>query len=173
MAELETIANIAEIFGALTVIGGVFFAAIQIRQYRQQRRDAAAIELVHSFRNPELARAFQLIRVLPDGVSAAQLRGDDSQLEEAAGTIGMTFETMGLLAFRHVAPFAVVYELTGDSVVFFWKKLSLWVEEARAEQAQESVFEWFQWLAERSQECDDPDMVQPAYKRFRTWRPRA
>lgn len=43
MADLSTIANIAEIFGALTIIGGVVFAVIQIREIRVQRRQMAAL----------------------------------------------------------------------------------------------------------------------------------
>jgi hypothetical protein len=35
--DLQTLANFAEIFGALLVVSGVFFGLIEVRYYRQQR----------------------------------------------------------------------------------------------------------------------------------------
>jgi hypothetical protein len=49
VTDLETLANFAEVFGALTIIGGLFFAVIQIRQYRQQLRETATLELMNKF----------------------------------------------------------------------------------------------------------------------------
>ncbi|NIW35420.1 MAG: hypothetical protein GWN32_02370 [Gemmatimonadetes bacterium] len=37
MNDLATLANLAEILGAIVVIGGVVFAVIQIRLFRRQR----------------------------------------------------------------------------------------------------------------------------------------
>ena len=71
---LATLANLAEILGAIVVIGGVVFAVIQIRQFRRQRLEVAAIELVRSFQSPEFTRAFTLVLELPVGLSAAELR---------------------------------------------------------------------------------------------------
>ncbi len=39
MIDLDTLANLVEVLGALTIIGGVLFAVVQIRQYRQQLRE--------------------------------------------------------------------------------------------------------------------------------------
>jgi hypothetical protein len=64
------LANVADIVSATAVIGGAGFALIQLRQYRTQRRDNAAVELVRSFYNPEFARSVRLIRALPDVCSA-------------------------------------------------------------------------------------------------------
>ena len=43
MTDLETLANLAEVFGTLTIIGGLLFAIIQIRQFRQQLRETATL----------------------------------------------------------------------------------------------------------------------------------
>jgi hypothetical protein len=34
VTDLETLANLAEVLGTLTIVGGLLFAVIQIRQYR-------------------------------------------------------------------------------------------------------------------------------------------
>ena len=58
MNDLTKLANIAEIVGALIVIGGLFFALMQMRQIRQQRRELAAIEMFRFFGNPDFTRAY-------------------------------------------------------------------------------------------------------------------
>jgi hypothetical protein len=45
MTDLETLANLAEVFGTVTIIGGLLFAVIQMLQYRQQLRETATLEL--------------------------------------------------------------------------------------------------------------------------------
>lgn len=117
MTELDRLANMAEIFGAFTVIGGVFFAMTQLREFRRQRRDAVAAELMRSFYNPELARAVYLIRQLPDAVSAAEMRKRGPEYEQAAILICTTYETTGLLVFRDIASFSLVQQLTGGIAV--------------------------------------------------------
>ena len=60
--DLNTLANLAEILGAVVVVGGVAFAVIQIRQFRRQRLEVASIELVRSFQSPEFTRALTSTR---------------------------------------------------------------------------------------------------------------
>ncbi len=170
--DLGTLANLAEIFGALTVVGGVVFAAVQMRQYRQQRSENAAIELVRSFQTPELLRAFSLLRLLPDGISAEELRGKGSEYEDAAITICGMYETVGLLVFKGMLPLAIVHELAGGLVSVLWRKLGTWVEETRAETSHEKFLEWFQWLVEQLDRAHAKSGSQPAYERFASWRPR-
>ena len=59
--ELSTLSNLAEIVGVIIVIGGLWFAVIQLLHYRQQRRDMAAIELARSFQHPAFAQALRLV----------------------------------------------------------------------------------------------------------------
>ena len=60
MTDLSTLANMAEIFGAVVVVGGLVFAVVQMHHYREQRRETAAIELLRSFQLKELVRSFLL-----------------------------------------------------------------------------------------------------------------
>ncbi len=54
MTDLQSLANIAEILGVLIVIGGMCSAMLQMRQFRQQRRELAVIELFRSFCEPQV-----------------------------------------------------------------------------------------------------------------------
>lgn len=167
---LETIANVAEIIGAFTIITAVVFGSFQIREYRKRRENMVAAELMRSFLSSDFARAVSLIRTLPEGISATDLRSHGSEYEQAAILITTTFETMGLLAFRNIARFSLVQELAGGLIVVTWKKLSVWLETVREEQSQPSWAEWYQWLAQQMLDVK-PDS-EPAYIKYRDYRPR-
>ncbi len=171
MADLSTLANFADILSGAAVVGGAAFAIIQLREYRTQRRENAAVELVRSFYNPEFSRSVRLIRLLPDGCSAAELRAKGSEYEESAILISFAYETIGLLVFRRVTPFSIVEELTGGLTLLMWRKLRHWEEDVRVESAQESWAEWFQWLVERLEAHAREKNQKPAHETFSGWRP--
>jgi len=169
--DLETLTNLSQIAGAITIVVGTIFALIQLSEYRKQRRDAVAGELMRAFMNAEFANAIARIRALPDGVSAEELRRQGPEAEHAAVLISTTFETMGLLVFERIAPFWLVLELTGGIIVVMWRKLGPWMMQVRAEQQQPSWAEWFQWLA---QQCEQHKHArEPAYLKHSDWSPDA
>lgn len=170
MNDLSRLANIAEIVGALIVIGGLFFAILQMRQIRQQRRELAAIELFRFFGNPNFADAYQRVLNLPDNLTAEQIRNSSSNTEEAAMLIGTTMENIGVMTFQRIVPFAVVNNLIGVSTIVLWRKLENWTEALRNELDNPSAFEWFQWLAERLEQ-HGPANHAPAYEMHKDWLP--
>jgi len=172
MADLATLANIAEILGTLTIVGGVIFAIVQIREFRAQRRESVTVELIRSFHDPELAHAVNLIRDLPDGISAEALRAKGPEYESAAVKVSTTYETIAFLVFRGMTSFSMVRELTGGLAVVMWRKLARWMDTVRQEQAQPSWAEWFQWLAEQLGRDSEQKEANPAYEKFANWRPR-
>jgi hypothetical protein len=169
--DLTSLADLADILSGSAVLGGAAFALIQLREWRRQRRENAAAELVRSFYNPEFARAVRLIRLVPDGCGATELRAKGAEYEEAAILVSFAFETIGLLVFRGVTPFSIVEELTGGLALLMWRKLERWQRDVRVESAQESWSEWFQWLAERLGERGGAAGQRPAHEAFSSWRP--
>jgi hypothetical protein len=167
--DLETISSLSSIIGTATIVGGTVFGVVQLWELKKQRRDSIAGELMRSFMDAHLADALTLIRGLPDGVSAEQLRSAGPETEKAAVLICTTFETMGLLVFQRIAPFDLVLELAGGITVVMWHKLGPWLTQIRIEQSQPSWAEWFQWLA---QQCElHKDHGIPAYERHAHWVP--
>ena len=173
MTDLATLANLAEIAGSLTIVGGAAFGLAQLREFREQRRQAVAVELLRAFHAPQLAGAVSRIRELPDGASAELVRAGGRELEQAAVMISTTYETIGLLVFREMASFSLVRELTGGLAVVMWRRLAGWTEAVRREQAQPSWAEWFQWLVEQLEREGGHKEAHPAYARHAGWRPRA
>jgi hypothetical protein len=172
MPDLQTLANLAEVIGGVTVVGGVAFGLLQLREFRLQRSASAAIELIQSIQGPAWSAAIGRVQQLPDRVSAAELRQRGADFEDAALMVGVTFETIGLVTFRRVVPFSIVQDLVGGLTVVMWRKLSAWTEEVRKEQGQVTWLEWFQWLAERLEEHGTARGGAPAYRAFTGWRPR-
>lgn len=167
---LAEIANLAEIIGALTIISGAGFGLYQLAEFKKQRREQIASELMKTFYSPELSKAVTLIRSLPDGSSADVLREDLGPAGEAAAIQLCTiFETMGVLVHERIAPFELVEQLAGGMICVMYRKLSPWLSTVRLEQKQPSWAEWFQWLAEQLSERKQN--TEPAYQKFKHWKP--
>jgi hypothetical protein len=171
MTDLETLANLAEVFGTITIIGGLVFAIIQIRHYRRQLRETATLELMNKFQSPEFAQAFRTLRSLGDDVPSSELNANNPETEAAAMFVCSVYETVGVLVFRRILPFQVVEDLTGGAIALCWRKLRAWIQEIRVETSNDRVFEWFQWLVER---CVEQQQIEskslPAYEAYRDWR---
>jgi hypothetical protein len=164
---LQQIANFAEVLGAISIVVALTFSAFQIREFKMRRRDSVAAGLMQTFYSADFAHALALLRSLPDGVPANKLRERGLEYEEAAILVTTTFETMGLMVHRGIAPFSLVEELAGGMVVVMWRKLSAWLKAVSEEQEQPSWAEWFQWLAEQLKAVEG--RKEPAHLRFKDW----
>ena len=164
---LSTWANLAEIVGAVSIVSGLVFGWFQLRQFRIQQRNIVAINLAQTFYDQELAKAIALLQVLPDGISLLELRNKGPNYELAAVTVSTSFETMGLLAFKGIAPMDLVLDLAGGVVSVMCRKLRRVQNDLRAEQDQPSWGEWFEWL--RDQALKVKTNTEPAHIRYRDW----
>jgi hypothetical protein len=170
MTDFSRLANMAEIFSAIVVIGGIIFAVIQMRQTRQQRRELAAIELFRSFGSPAFADAYRNVLHYPDGVNAKQLKQEYPDGEQFAMMICTTLESVGVMMYQRIVPSAVVNNLIGSSTIILWRKLETWVQDLRIELDNPFAFEWFQWLAMTLSDLQN-DSDRPAYEAHTEWQP--
>ena len=165
------LSQIAQVLGGVTVVVAVVFGIAQLRQFQQQRRDVAAVELMRSLQDSDFIRALRLVFSLSEGIPAADLCAQGPEYEDAAFLISARFETVGLVVFRGTIPFDLVEDLVGAAVVALWWRLRPWVETARVDQGHPQLWEWFQWLAERFDERGRAEQV-PAHERNRNWKPK-
>lgn len=166
---LSSIANVAEIIGAITIITGLVFGCIQIRYFRIQQRDAVAINLMQTFYNRDLTQAFALLQSIPDGISLEELQARGTEYVKAAITVASAFETMGLLVFKRIAPLDLVLDLAGGVIVVMSRKLRNWQKDLRETQNQPSWGEWFEWLGDQAEKAKSG--TTPAYIAHREWKP--
>lgn len=169
---LETLSNLAEVFGALLVVGGLLFAAVELIHFRRQRREAAAVELARSFQSPEFAHALGVVLALPPGLDAEALRARGSDVEDSALLVSLTLESVGIMVHREVVELDMVWELMGGVTLSTWERLEGWVRDVRAEQGREKFDEWLEWLAGQLGRSFEARGAHPAYQRYTGWRPR-
>lgn len=167
--DLATIVDLSQIAAALTVIGGTVFAVLQLREIKQQRQDAAALDLLRAFMGPEFADAMAIVTSLPDGLTVEGLRRAGPDAEKAATLMCTTFEAMGVMVHRRIAPLSLVQDIAGGIIMVTWRRLAHWVNELRTEQNNPSDSEWFQWLAEQLERRKTAQ--QPAHLLHRDWQP--
>lgn len=167
--ELQTWVDISQIVAAVTVVGGTVFGVLQLYEYRQQRREAVALELLSKFMGPEFSAAMIAITSLPEETTAESIRRAGPDLERAANLMCTNFEAMGILVYRRIAPFQLVTDMIGGVLVVSWRRLRPWIEAIRAETRNPSDSEWFQWLAEKCERYSASTV--PAHIRYRDWRP--
>ena len=170
MTNSSRLANMAEIFSTVVVIGGIIVAVLQMRQTRQQRREMAAIELFRSFVSPEFADACQTALHFPDGLTAAEMKSNFPESERCAMLICTTMESTSVMIYQRIVPAAVGYGLIGSTTIILWKKPEVWTNDLREEVDNRCTFEWFQWLAIQLEEMRN-DSVRPVYESRGDWKP--
>ena len=166
---LATWANIAEIIGAGSIITGLIVGWVQIRHLRRQQRDAVAINLAQTFYSDDLARAIAMIQPLQDDFSLQEMRALGVDYVHAALTLVTSFETMGLLVYKRIAPLDLVLDLAGGVVSVLTHKLRRWQRELREEQQHPSLGEWFEWLGDQARAHKSG--AEPAHIAHRNWKP--
>ena len=120
---LQTLANLAQILGAVAVIAGIAFGLTQVRQFRQQRQDALAVELMKSIQDAEFTRWLRILLEVPDSTSSAEFRSLGPTVGEAAWALSAKYETLGYLIYRGIMPIDTAEELMGGVGVRLWYRL--------------------------------------------------
>ena len=168
---LQTLANLAEVFGALLVITGVIFGLVEIRHYRQQRQETASMEIMRAFQSINFTSALRLVMIYEEECRRC---GEDTiprELQEAAMLVSTTLEAVGLMVFQRIAPFRLVQQLMGGTIQASWRVLRPHTEWMRESLGRPSVHEWFQWLAERLDEYPEYRDEEGAYAKYQDWKP--
>ncbi len=165
---LSTWASIAEIVGAGSIITGLLVGWFQLRNFRLQQRNAVAINLAQTFYSRDLAHAIGMMQSVPDGVTLEEMRALGDDYSAAAITVVTSFETMGLLVFKRIAPLDLVLDLAGGIVSVMNTKLRQWQRDLREEQSQPSWGEWFEWLGDQA--VKHKTNTEPAHVLHRDWK---
>jgi hypothetical protein len=169
--DLQTVANLAEVFGGLVVISGVIFGLVEIRHYREQRQETAAMQIIRAFQSPGFTRALQLVMEYEKECSNCRDSDISESLQEAAMLVSTTIEAIGLMVYRRIVPFRLVQELMGGTVTSSWFVLSPHTKMLREELGRPTVHEWFQWLADRLIEYPEHRDDEGAYHKYTNWQP--
>ena len=151
------------------IVLSVCFAGYQLWRAEQQRKAAAALSTVTSFNTTEFRAAFAKVYSLPLGATEANVRDAGRDMEDAATTVMMTFEMLGVLVFNRMVPMETVDQAIGGFLRESWRRLEKYVTAKRAEVQSPRWGEWYQWLFEHL--ATNPRRAEGAYMQFREWKP--
>lgn len=169
MAELD-LGFLLGILSALAVFAGLVFNGLQVRHAGEQRRLQAAGEIMHSFQTRDFIRAAGALWEQPEDLSAEAVR-KSPELMDAILTVGVVYETLGVLVHRRIVPLDMVQDVMGGAAVYMWRRSKRYIEAERVRQQRASVFEWFQWLAERLEEHAGGAKAVGAQVAYKDWKP--
>ena len=161
----------AELTSAGAVVIGLLFAVVQLRQFRRTQEREAGLAMLRSYQTRTLARALLIVFELPADLPKAELESRVGREIATLYSLMTTWESLGILVQRGQVDLAMVDDFFSGPIVLSWQKLQRYVEEQRGELQRDTIWEWFQWLAERMRERESSTPPVPAHIAHRHWVP--
>ena len=161
---------ILQILSTVSILLGITFGILNLRNFQASRKREAAILMLNSFQTNEFVRGLLLIFDLPNEISKA---GIDKLPKEDFLALYMvigTWERLGILVFRREIPLDLVDDAYSGPIVQSWETLGNYILEFRKHIQRETAFEWFQWLAETMMRREKQSSPVPAYLAHKTWK---
>jgi hypothetical protein len=158
-----------QLVGQVALVVGAAVAVYQLIALRQSQRQEAALRVITGLNTEEFRHAFNAVNDLPLGATAEQVRDAGPAVETAAGTVMMTFETLGVLVHNRVVPIDLVDQVIGGFLRESWRRLENYVAWKRKAIGYARWGEWYQWLFEHL--ATDKRRAEGAYTAFREWKP--
>lgn len=167
--DLDTAANLAQIVGLATIVGGGGVALFQMRHAHRQRADQAAIEMVRSLQGPGVIDEIYPILDYPS-LTAEQVNADAVLKRRALHSVFL-IEILGIMVYERVLRLEVLDRMFGGFIRTVWQKLKPWVEDERRRTGVGNHAEWTEWLA--NQLANHPEASKPvgAHVAYRSWKP--
>jgi len=159
----------AELTSAGAVVIGLLFAAVQLRQFRRTQEREAGLALLRSYQTRSLAKALLIVFDLPVGLSKAEVESRVGAEIATLYALMTTWESLGILVQRGQVDLAMVDDFFSGPIMLSWQRLQPYVEEQRDELQRDTIWEWFQWLAERMLERESATPPVPAHIAHRHW----
>ena len=162
--------NVLDLVSAVALVVGVLFGGYQLVELRRQRRREAILALVRSFQSADFTAALGRVNSLRDGADLKTILlvlGEHGR--DQVFLVGLTWESLGVLAFRREIDMTTIDDFFSGAIAISWRKLHVFVEEDRKTLGRETVWEWFQWLAEQMEARESRSTPIPAHIAHRGW----
>lgn len=160
---------IVDLITALAVVIGILVGLLQLRHYHLSREREAALFLMNSYQTREFLEGIRTIQGLPDGLSQDQI---EEKLGDRMGSVYLamsTWESIGIQAYHREISIDLVDDAYSAPILLSWQRLERYVTDLRHDLRRETLFEWFQWLAERMIDRERAEPPIPAYLAYRDW----
>jgi hypothetical protein len=156
-------ATILSAVSSFAVVGALIFTAMQVRVANRARAEHAAISIVEAAQSDAWTRGLNQLYRIPADATAEQIDALGPELTDAIEQVGIRVETIGYMVWRGIVDIAMVDDLFGGIVIFWWSRIKPFAERDRERTSNTKSYEWFQWLAERLVERRGKEPAIPAY----------
>jgi len=164
--ELTFILNIV---ATAAVIIGLVFGLTQLRHYHLSQKRDSALYLLNSYQTGEFSQGIWTILSIPDGLTKVEIDERVGEEIKVVYLVMSTWESIGILVFHNEISMDMVEDAFSDPITLSWQKLELYVSAMREEHQSETIFEWFQWLAEQMKDREKNRSPVPAYIAHKKW----
>jgi len=164
--ELTFILNIV---ATTAVIIGLVFGLTQLRHYHLSQKRDSALYLLNSYQTGEFSQGIWTILSIPDGLTKVEIDERVGEEIKVVYLVMSTWESIGILVFHNEVSMDMVEDAFSDPITLSWQKLELYVSAMREEHQSETIFEWFQWLAEQMKDREKNRSPVPAYIAHKKW----
>lgn len=161
---------ILQILSTVSILLGITFGILNLRNFQASRKREAAILMLNSFQTNEFVRGLLLIFDLPNEISKAGIEKLPKEDFLALYMVIGTWERLGILVFRREIPLDLVDDAYSGPIVQSWETLGNYILEFRKHIQRETAFEWFQWLAETMMRREKQSSPVPAYLAHKNWK---
>ena len=125
---LETMAQYAEVFGVLTIIGAVLFSWYQIHQLKKDRRSAAAFKLTEIYHSSTFAHGMHVVFNSPENLSAKEFEDHHQEDMKDIVTLMTTWESIGAMIYRNELDWELMYDYFAGAIVVTFQKTERVIE---------------------------------------------
>jgi hypothetical protein len=145
MVDIQTV-SIA--IASTSVVAGVIYYALQIRQQTKTRQTDLVIRLYTTFASKEMRQTWERIttREYMDFNTYREKFGLSDVNE-----IGWFFEGVGVLLYRKLIDIAVVDDLFSSPIKISWEKMKPVAEGERKQFGRPQIWEWWEYLYNQMQ----------------------
>ena len=168
MTTFDFLAQLAPILSFLAILTAIIFGLIQLRQFKTQRKDLAAVEIMRTMQDAQFTDSLNLITNTEHINSQQEISAQNPDLEKAILALTTKFETLGFLVYKKVIPLEFVEQLIGGVCISLWEKLKEYIYEYRLVNNQKLFLEWFEWLAHQFK-TRKRNQAAPAISKFKNW----
>jgi hypothetical protein len=160
---------ILDVISTVAVIFGIVIGLNQLRQFYLSRKRDSAQYILTSYASSEYLKGIWLILSIPDGLTKGEIEKRVGEEINLIYLVMSTWESIGILVFNHEVTMDMVDSAFSGPIILSWQKLELYVSEIRKEHQRETMFEWFQWLADRMKEREYASSPVPAHIAYKEW----
>lgn len=169
MADVVEILPYFQLASQTALVIGAVFAGYQFLLHRRELTESAALQVLTKLQSPEFQHAYTHVWEMPIDASPEDWHERGPEYREAAETIAMTFETLGVMVHSRMVPLDVVDQVIGGFLRDSWRRTHLYFEDQRRRLDNPRIAEWYQWLAERV-DVKKRRRTEGAYEAFKAWK---